>query len=175
MRCYLGLGANLGDPAEAFERALARLERPYTRVLRRARDYGSAPMGPTDQPPYLNTVVEIETLLSPVALLAEVKAAERLVGRTKSAVRWGAREIDIDLLLYGDERIDRPLLTVPHPGVASRRFVLAPLAELVPDLVPKGHDRTVAQLLDACPDEARSVWLEPRLDCSPVSRGSSSP
>ncbi len=174
MRCYLGLGANLGDPARAFDRALARLERPYTQVVRSARWYGSAPMGPPDQPPYLNTVVEVETVLSPIALLAELKATERHVGRSTPTVRWGPREIDVDLLLYGDARIDRPLLTVPHAGISTRRFVLAPLAELAPHHVISGPDRTVIELLDALTDDPATVWLAPgRLDCSAVSRGSS--
>lgn len=171
MRAYLGLGANLDEPAETFRRAVERLDRPHTTVVRCAPNYGSRPMGPEDQPPYLNTVIEVDTVLSPLALLAELKATERRLGRTPTTIRWGPRVIDLDVLVYGDVRRASALLTLPHPGLASRRFVLAPLAALAPDLVIPGYERTVSALLDALTDDPDGVWL----DTTSVPRGSCAP
>lgn len=169
MRAYLGLGANLGRTHETFEMAIDRLDRPYTEVRRVAPLFGSRPLGPPGQPAYLNTVVEIDTALSPIALLAEVKAIERRFGRNGGGERWGPRPIDVDVLLYGDRRIDTAVLTVPHQHIAARRFVLAPLAALSPELVVPRHDATVRALLDQLADDPESVWL----DTGSVGRGSS--
>jgi 2-amino-4-hydroxy-6-hydroxymethyldihydropteridine diphosphokinase len=102
-------------------------------VIRRSCLYETAPVGVTDQQPFLNAVVEAETILAPDALLRLVKDVEAQLGR-QSRERWGPREIDVDILLYGDEAIGVPGLTVPHPELWNRLFVLAPLRELQPDL-----------------------------------------
>jgi 2-amino-4-hydroxy-6-hydroxymethyldihydropteridine diphosphokinase len=118
-------------------------------------------MGPP-QPRYLNAVLELETGLPPERLLALLQEIERDAGRRRD-VRWGARTLDLDLLLYGDEVVRRPPgLVVPHPGLASRRFVLQPLAELCPDRVVPGAGATVAELLAAAPEhELFAVGLYP--------------
>jgi dihydropteroate synthase len=131
---YLGLGANLGDRAGAIARALQELDAHHgIRVLRRASLWETAPIGITDQPAFVNTVVEALSTLSGRPLLETVKQVERTLGR-QSRERWGPREIDIDILLQGATRIEEPGLEVPHRHMWDRLFVLAPLAELRPDL-----------------------------------------
>ena len=159
MRAFIGLGANLGRPEEEIAAAIELLDRAEdTRVVARAKLYGSRPLGPPGQPDYVNTAVEVETMLAPHALLAVLKSIERTLGRTP-AVRWGPRIIDLDLLLYGDARIDTPDLVVPHAELARRRFVLVPLADLCPELVVPGMNRSVRALLEARADDAQSVWV----------------
>jgi 2-amino-4-hydroxy-6-hydroxymethyldihydropteridine diphosphokinase len=151
MRAYVAVGSNLGDRWARLALA-ARALRATPRVadLRASRVYDAAPMGPP-QPRYLNAVLELETDLPPAALLAALQAVEREAGRVRGA-RWGARTLDLDLLLHGGDVVRRPPeLVVPHPGLVSRRFVLAPLAELAPDLVVPGTGATVRALLDAAP------------------------
>jgi dihydropteroate synthase len=137
---YLALGTNLGERFAAISRALQLLdEHPDIRVLRRASLYETAPVGVTEQPAFLNTVVEALTTLTPRQTLDAVKAIERTLGRQTRA-RWGPREIDIDILLQGDVRLEEPGLTVPHARMWERLFVLAPLAELRSDLTgPDGR------------------------------------
>jgi 2-amino-4-hydroxy-6-hydroxymethyldihydropteridine diphosphokinase len=157
VRAYVGVGSNLGDRwgrLAAAARALRGEER--LAVVRASRVWDSAPMGPP-QPRYLNAVLELETELDARALLEALQGVERSCGRLRSGVRWSARTLDLDLLLFGDQVIRRPDLVVPHPGIVSRRFVLAPLAELCPERVVPGTGRTVAELLAA----ARAADLLP--------------
>ena len=131
---YLGLGANLGDRAASFAVAIGRLaESRAVRVIRRSSLYETAPVGVTDQPPFLNAVLEAETTLPPRELLALLKEIEARLGR-QPGPRWGPRPIDLDILLYGDMRVAEPDLTIPHPELWNRDFVLVPLAELQPGL-----------------------------------------
>lgn len=131
---YLGLGANLGDRAATIARAIRELDAErQIRVLRRASLYETAPVGVTEQPAFLNTVVEALTTLSGRPLLETVKRVERTLGR-QSRERWGPREIDIDVLLHGATRLEEPGLEIPHRQMWERLFVLEPLAELRPDL-----------------------------------------
>ncbi|MEW5898498.1 MAG: 2-amino-4-hydroxy-6-hydroxymethyldihydropteridine diphosphokinase [Bacillota bacterium] len=141
VRCFLGLGANLGDKEASLKTAISFLEREKDiRVRRVAPFYWTAPWGYTDQDWFINTVVEIETSLSPKQLLNVLLAIEEKMGRVRG-VRWGPRVIDLDLLLYGNAVLNEPNLIVPHPRMASRAFVLAPLADLDPDLVIPGQGR----------------------------------
>lgn len=135
----LGLGGNLGDPVAAFAAALARL-RDHTAVeLKRTSSvWRTAPWGKLDQPEFRNMAVLIETSLSADDLLALCLAIERESGRERRE-RWGPRTLDIDILTYGEEAIERPGLQVPHPRIAERAFVLAPLAEIAPELVIGGQ------------------------------------
>lgn len=137
---YLGLGANLGDRAGTIARAIQELDAEREiRVLRRASLYETAPVGVTDQPVFLNTVVEALTTLAGRPLLDTVKRVERTLGR-QSRERWGPREIDIDVLLHGASTLSEPGLEVPHRMMWERLFVLDPLAELRPDLLgPDGR------------------------------------
>ncbi|MDI6908039.1 MAG: 2-amino-4-hydroxy-6-hydroxymethyldihydropteridine diphosphokinase [Thermoanaerobacterales bacterium] len=141
---YIGLGTNLGDRRANLDRALALLDAaPGVRVSRVASIYETAPVGYTAQPDFLNTVAEVETALAPADLLAVMQRIEDELGRVRT-VRWGPRTIDLDLLLYDDLTLDNPALTVPHPRMAERAFVLVPLAELIPDRILS--DRAVRDL-----------------------------
>ena len=133
---FIGLGSNLGDREATVEAALAAL--PGVTAVSRLRE--TAPVGVVDQPPFLNGVARLETELSPRELLDTLLAVERSLGRERRE-RWGPRTIDLDLLLYGNEVVDEPGLTVPHPRLHERRFVLEPLAELDPALVVPGRGR----------------------------------
>ena len=158
MRAFLGVGANLEDPVAQIDEAAARLGKAGVPVQRRSRLYGSKPVGPPDQPDYVNGVFESETELGPIELLRACQAVEDVMGRVRER-RWGARVIDIDILLYGRDQIRSPELVVPHPEMHRRSFVLRPLAELAPDLVPPGSDRSIAQLSGAV-DEPEIWTLE---------------
>ncbi len=147
MRTYVGVGSNLGDRWANLALAARELrEDPKVALLRASRVWDAAPLGPP-QPRYLNAVLELEVELQPLALLAALQRIEQNAGRVRAGVRWSARTLDLDVLLYGDEVIRRPRLIVPHPGLVVRRFVLAPLAELCAERVVPGTGRTVAQLL----------------------------
>jgi 2-amino-4-hydroxy-6-hydroxymethyldihydropteridine diphosphokinase len=130
---YLGLGSNLGDRHSNLERAVARLHGTSgIRVTGVSSFRLTPPFGVQDQPEFLNGVVEVETDLDPLALLAAVKEIETALGRMPT-YRWGPRLIDIDLLLYDRLRWESPELTIPHPGILERPFVMEPLAELAPE------------------------------------------
>jgi len=147
IRCYVGLGSNLGDRVENLRRAVALLgEMPGTRVIRTSAVYETAPWGYVDQPAFLNAVAELETTLGAIQLVSVLQSIELALGRTRT-FRWGPREIDLDLLLYGESMMARRGLSVPHTSMAERAFVLAPLAELRPDYrAPNGE--SVARLLE---------------------------
>ena len=124
---YIGLGSNLDQPRAQVKRAIVALDGlPDTRVVQDAGYYVSRPMGPEDQPDYINTVVQIETRLSPQDLLDACLQIEHQQGRIRSR-HWGERSIDLDILLYGDRQIETDTLCVPHPGITQRDFVYLPL------------------------------------------------
>lgn len=133
MRAYIALGSNLGDRAGYLLLALSRLSRlPQTRLSRLSRVYETDPVGPPGQGPYLNLVAEVETALEAEPLLEALLATERSLGRERRE-RWGPRTIDLDLLLYGDVATDTASLSLPHPRLHQRAFVLAPLCDLIPE------------------------------------------
>lgn len=141
-RAFIGLGSNVGDRLEHLRRALAAMEEKGLQVLRTSSIYETAPVGPP-QPLFLNAVCAVETSLPPLRLLAVLKEVEAEVGRAPGE-RWGPREIDLDLLLYGDETVAGPGLTVPHPRLTERAFVLVPLLEIEPDAtLPSGQRLSV--------------------------------
>lgn len=148
---YIGLGANLEDPIAHVRAAREALRRhPDLHAIACSRLYRSAPMGPADQPDYINAVMSVETELPAATLLHILQALEAQHGRTRSGERWGPRTLDLDLLLYGDETIATDELQVPHPGIAEREFVLRPLLEIAPDLDIPGRGK-VADLVSVCP------------------------
>jgi 2-amino-4-hydroxy-6-hydroxymethyldihydropteridine diphosphokinase len=150
VRAFVGVGSNLGDRWARLALAAREIRAaPRLALVRASRVWDSAPLGPP-QPRYLNAALELETGLPPRELLAALLRVERLAGRERR-LRWGPRTLDLDLLLYADRSLQAPGLTVPHPGIARRRFVLAPLAELCPGLVVPGTGATVAALLEAAP------------------------
>lgn len=144
---HLGLGGNLGDPAAAMAAALAMLDAdPLTEVAAVSSLYRTPPWGRTDQPDFLNAAAEVRTAHSPRELLDLCLDAERRLKRVRQE-RWGPRLIDIDVLTFGELRLHESGLEIPHPRMLERAFVLAPLAEIAPDLAVAG--RTVSQRLAA--------------------------
>jgi 2-amino-4-hydroxy-6-hydroxymethyldihydropteridine diphosphokinase len=131
----LALGGNVGAVRDTLDRAVAMLcEGSDVRLLARSADYSTPPWGVTDQPPFVNLCIAVETDLAPRALLARTQAVERALGRDRTRERhWGPRAIDIDLLAYDDLALATPDLTLPHPRLFERAFVLVPLAEIVPE------------------------------------------
>ena len=147
---YIGLGSNLVNPIDQLIDALQALNAiNNTKVLLCSSFYASKPMGPQDQPDYVNAVVHLSTELAPLSLLDALQSIETQQGRVRNDRRWGARTLDLDLLLYDQESIDLPRLTVPHYGLREREFVLYPLAEIAPDLVLPGGDN-LKSILNKC-------------------------
>jgi len=146
---YLSLGSNVGERDANLRRAIARMP-PSVRILRVSPVYETEPLEFTDQPWFLNLAVEAETDLSPSRLLARLAAIERALGRVR-AIPNGPRTIDIDILLYGDRLVRTAKLEIPHPRMAARRFVLAPLADLAPGLRHPVTRQTVREMLQAAP------------------------
>jgi 2-amino-4-hydroxy-6-hydroxymethyldihydropteridine diphosphokinase len=145
---YIGLGSNLGDPPLQIEKAFTALAAlPQTRSLSRSGIFQSSPMGPIQQPDFLNAAAGLLTQLAPQALLDALKNLERALGRASPVERWGPRVIDLDLLVYGALRLQEPQLTLPHPGIHERNFVLLPLLDIAPGLeIPgKGRVRRLAE------------------------------
>ncbi|MGD9842854.1 MAG: 2-amino-4-hydroxy-6-hydroxymethyldihydropteridine diphosphokinase [Steroidobacteraceae bacterium] len=137
---YIALGSNLDQPQRQVQLACAQLAQlSASNALVYSSLYHSAPMGPQDQPAYVNAVAGLLTTLPVLELLSELQNIERTMGKQASSLRWGPRVIDLDLLLYGTQRSDTAKLQLPHPGLLLRNFVLVPLAEIAPQLIlPNG-------------------------------------
>ncbi|QDE40217.1 2-amino-4-hydroxy-6-hydroxymethyldihydropteridine diphosphokinase [Luteibacter pinisoli] len=154
----IGLGGNLGDVRPRLDAAIDALGAlPGVRVLARSRFYRTPPWGNVDQPDFVNAAIAVETSLPAHGLLDAMLATERAFGRLRDGERWGPRTLDLDLLAYGDAVIDDARLTVPHPRIAERAFVLLPLADIAADTVLPGLGR-VADLLAAI-DAAECIPL----------------
>ena len=139
---FVAIGSNLSDPRRQVRAAFDALAAvPETRLVLRSKLWRSRPMGPQDQPDFVNAVAGLVTTLSPRDLLHELQSIERRMGRTEPAVRWGPRSIDLDLLLLGDLQSGEPDLRLPHPGLHQRNFVLYPLAEIAAELWVPGQGR----------------------------------
>lgn len=169
--CFLGLGSNLGDRAQILTQAAARLIEQGAGGKSQARAsvaleesspgpglspiYETAPVGVTDQPAFLNAVLQLPTTLDPEELLSVAQAVERDFGRDRRReTRWGPRPLDIDLLLYEDRIMDQPGLTLPHPRLHERWFVLKPLCDLAPDLIHPVLQQSVVSLLARLEEQA---------------------
>lgn len=154
----MGLGANLGDRKSSIEFALERL-----RLLSEGERidvspiYETAPWGPVKQSPFLNCVVRIWATLEPLILHSKFLEIERSAGRLLTRKRWGPRELDVDILIYGKRIIRTLALSIPHPRLSERRFVLIPLNDIAPNEIIPGRDLTVRQALDECPDDG---WVK---------------
>lgn len=145
---YIALGANLGDRQANIQTALRRLAQlPTIELVRVSSLYETAPVGTADQPDFLNLAVAARTSLAPQALLDALLHIENQMGRVRTE-RWGPRVIDMDLLLYGGEQVSLPGLTVPHPRLRERAFVLIPLAEIAPELTLPGDGEKVTDLAE---------------------------
>jgi 2-amino-4-hydroxy-6-hydroxymethyldihydropteridine diphosphokinase len=131
----VALGGNVGDVRSTFERAISMIcGMAQASLLARSSDYQTPPWGDEDQPPFINACIVIETALDPHALLHTLQKVEKKFGRDRAnEKRWGPRTLDLDILAYGDQRIEEPRLTIPHPRLFDRPFALVPLAEIAPD------------------------------------------
>lgn len=166
---YLGLGSNMRNPPAQLEAAVAALDGlPTTHVGRISPLYLSKAWGKTDQPDFLNMVVEIDTALAPASLLRKIKQIEADQGRTPGE-RWGPRPVDIDILLYDKQEINTPTLVIPHPRMWERAFVLRPLADLAPDLI-SSDGTPITTVLRQEPIASQGVWLYPATDTRTSSR-----
>jgi 2-amino-4-hydroxy-6-hydroxymethyldihydropteridine diphosphokinase len=142
---YIGIGSNLDDPERQVRAAIDALGRlPRSTLVGASRLFRTEPWGRADQPVFVNAAAAISTDLAPRELLEALLAIERAHGRTRDGERWGPRVIDLDILVYGDAKLDEPGLHVPHPRLAERAFALLPLADLAPDLEIPGQGRVGA-------------------------------
>ncbi len=150
LRAYIGLGSNLDDPVRQVTTALQELDAVAdTRCVARSGLYKSMPMGPADQPDYINAAAAVDTRLSPEQLLEALQAIEHSHGRVRDHEKWGPRTLDLDILLYENKELATEYLIIPHPGLHERNFVLYPLAELAPDIEIPGYG-PLSVLLSRC-------------------------
>lgn len=149
-KIFIGLGSNLDNPSLQLKKALEALKKiKDSQLIKVSQFYRGLPMGPQDQPDYINAVAEIKTELSAEQLLNELQKIENGQGRIREQ-RWGARTLDLDVLLYGDEVINTERLTVPHSGMKERNFVLYPLSELVDENFNIPNMGTMKELIASC-------------------------
>ena len=160
MISYIGIGSNQQDPVKQAQQAIEALRNLPNSVLTQCSSlYCSAPMGPQDQPDYINAVAQLETGLSALELLNELQKIELSQGRERKENRWGPRTLDLDIILYGNEQINTARLTIPHYGMKSREFVLYPLLEIAADLqLPDGT--ALSQVTAQCDKNDLSIATE---------------
>ncbi|MBU0529334.1 2-amino-4-hydroxy-6-hydroxymethyldihydropteridine diphosphokinase [bacterium] len=154
-KIYLSLGSNIGDREANLAGTITILEEYHeNNALRSASFYSSRPLFNTNQPEFLNTVVEINTTFTAFEFLDEIKNIERLLGRPSQHKKNAPRTIDIDILTFGDSFLETAELTIPHPGIPYRRFVLVPFNELAPNYIVPGWKITIKELLKRCTDKS---------------------
>ncbi len=151
VRSFLLLGSNLGDRQDYLEKARTMIKRRIGKLVAISSLYQTAAWGNTEQAAFLNQVIGVETKLTPEKVLKSIHEIEKLQGRTPGE-KWGPRTLDIDILFYGDQIINTPELTIPHPEIANRRFTLEPLMEVEPDLTHPVLNKTIRKMLATCPD-----------------------
>ena len=151
-KVFISLGSNLGDRLQYMQRAVGAITQlPSTKVSTISSVYETEPVGEKNQPEFYNAVVELSTTLGPFELFKGLKGIEQSLGRTKTK-RWGPREIDLDVLYYGTQVMDVTELSIPHPEIHNRRFVLVPLSEIAADFLDPATRQSVKQLLAQCVD-----------------------
>jgi 2-amino-4-hydroxy-6-hydroxymethyldihydropteridine diphosphokinase len=158
-RAYIGMGSNLGSPLKNCKQSIGLLDKiPQIKVTAQSSFYETEPVGPKDQNWFVNAVAQVTTDLEPLALLDALLNIEGEMGRVRNE-KWGPRIIDLDILLYENRMIKNSRLEIPHPEMTQRRFVLAPLAELVPDFIHPLDRKTIQQLLSELPEDEKVVRL----------------
>lgn len=155
---FLLLGSNLGDRSEHLATARALIESKAGKIIKTSAIYQTAAWGKTDQPDFYNQVIEIETILSPDDLLKTTLGIEVDMGRVRTET-WGARTIDIDILLYSDIIVEHEHLIIPHPRMNNRKFTLIPLAEIAPGVIHPITQKTIRELLAICTDDLNVFTL----------------
>lgn len=158
---FLSLGSNQGDSHENLRETIARIGQQAGTVLKASSVYRTAAWGKTDQPDFLNQVIGLSTTLAPEELLERTLSIEQSLGRVRKE-KWSMRTIDIDILLFNDQVINSPRLSLPHPELANRRFVLVPLNEIAPDHIHPVLKKTIRELLIECPDQLEVKKYEVR-------------
>jgi len=154
-QAYIGIGSNLGKKKENYLEALDRIAKiPHTKIIRESSHYESEPLGDSKQW-YVNGAIEIETELTPEQLLNKLKNIERAMGRKKVRKRWGARIIDMDILLYNSLMLEKRSLKIPHPELHNRKFVLIPLSEIAPQVIHPALGATMSELLVSVKDDKK--------------------
>lgn len=159
-RSWIALGGNLGDVADSMRQALQACDARGLIVVRSSRLFDTTPVGSASSDRYLNAAAELDAVEPAEALLDHLQAIERLAGRTRTE-RWGPRTLDLDLLFYGDSSLRTPRLTVPHPALWYRRFVLDPLADIAPDLRHPEFDATIGELRSRLLQRPLPVYVQP--------------
>lgn len=154
-QAYIGIGSNLGKKKENYQEALARIAKiPNTKIVRESSLYESQPLGDSKEW-YVNGAIEIETDLKPDILLQKFKNIERAMGRKKVRKRWGARVIDLDILLYNNLKMNKGRLKIPHPEMHNRKFVLIPLSEIAPQVIHPTLGMTISELVVSVKDDKK--------------------
>ena len=151
-KAYLIIGGNIGDRLQYINAASLYIMQHCGEILQKSSIYETAPWGKTDQPPFLNQVLEIETPLTPMALLTSILNIESSLGRQRKE-KYDARTIDIDILYFEDEKVNTLDLTIPHPKIRERRFVLIPMAEIAPNVIDPTIGLSITSLLEICNDK----------------------
>jgi len=147
---YIGIGSNLGKRKGNCKKAIGLLKEQHLTIIKQSSMIETEPWGREDQPAFINMAVSVKTTLQPATLLDLLKELETSMGRT-ATVRWGPRIIDLDILFYDDLVIEEPDLSIPHPHIEDRTFVLSPLAEIAPDLIHPVLNKSIKELLTECP------------------------
>lgn len=156
---FLHLGTNQNDRLGNLVKAFAEIEVKVGLINRKSSIYETEPWGLADQEMFLNIVIEVKTKLNPEDLLSSIKVIENEMGRVKTE-KWGPRKIDIDILTYGDIKIDNENLKIPHPQIQNRNFVLIPFMELEPDLILPGYENSIEELFEQSKDECEVYIFE---------------
>ncbi len=158
-RIYLLLGTNLGVLEDNLKRALEEMAKTGIQVVKKSKIYKTKPWGKEDQPDFLNMAVEIETRLSARELLAKIKSIEKKMQRERKE-RWGPRIIDIDILFYGNQMINKPELTIPHPYFFERPFAIIPMQDIAPDFIPPDYKKSIKELASGVSYEGIEIYCD---------------
>jgi len=159
-KVFLGLGSNLGDRVNNFQEAKIRIGESIGKIVSESSVYETEPWGFKSDKKFLNMVICAETDLSPSGLLGRILMIESQLGRIRYETQYASRNIDIDILMYNNDIVDEAALKIPHPGMHERRFVLAPLCEIAPDLLHPVLKKSIKELLESCPDTAKVDLLK---------------